>query len=331
MRSRSLILLAFTLGACAAPAAAPSAPATPTFSASPTASTTPAAASATPTASPTAATGGTYVNYPLGFSIQIPGPWRRAECLSSRDYSALPAGDSFVRVPEQEERLSDTGYAFAAVSVSVEANPTRMPVRDWIARSGLGSSPGQTIEDARLDGRDAVVVRPTAALAVAYVVPVADRMYVVGYHNAPNDESQGPAMERMTGTFHVLTSQEQAAAPSYPPPVPRSAEAVANVLGDGFARADAVLLGTVMDPCMSSGAENAGASATPRNVFITELADAFAKGLRVSVTRAPLESDTFGTFVRATWTQPGIETQRRDLYMQRSGDVWTWKLVLARQ
>jgi hypothetical protein len=328
MRSWTLVLIVATLtGACAAPAAAPS----PSVSHTPSPSPTPTSPPSTAPASPTAPLAGTYVNYALGFSLQMPGPWRRSDCLSSRDYSMLPAADSFVRVAEQDERATDVGYAFEAVSVSVESNPNQRSARDWVAQGALGSWPGQTIENGRLDGRDAVVVRPTAALAVAYVVPIADRIFVVGYHNALSDQSQVATMERMVATFHVLTEQERAAAPSQPAPAPRSAAMVANILADGFAHKDAVLLGTVMAPCMETALERAGASSTPRNVFITQLADGFAKGLQVAVSSSPIEADGPSLFVRATWNQPGVDTQRRDLYLSRTGDVWSWYLTLTRQ
>jgi hypothetical protein len=136
-------------------------------------------------------------------------------------------------------------------------------------------------------------------------------------------------MERMVTSFHLLTDQERSAAPS-PAPVPaRSAEAVADVLAEGFAQLNADRLATVMAPCMSAALEQAGGTFTPRGASVEELRKAFAGGLRVTVQRRPIESDATGTFVRATWNA-AVE-QQRDLYLRRDGDTWSWFLTLTRQ
>jgi hypothetical protein len=102
---------------------------------------------------------------------------------------------------------------------------------------------------------------------LAYLVPVADRIYVIGFQNSYNDTSNATVMERMVRSFHVLTDQERSAGPAPTPVAARSAEAVANTLADGFARRDADLLGTVMAPCMAAALEQAGGTFTPRRVL----------------------------------------------------------------
>ena len=315
-----IAIAALLLAGCVSPAATPSSSPSPTASPSPTGS---------PSPSPTA-TSGVYTNFVLGYRIDLPTSWRRSLCLSSQDQT-LPAGDGFVRVSEQDERGTDTGYVFDVVQVRVEPNPDRLTPERWVAAGKIGSTQGQTAEPATLDGRSALLVRPSAFGAVSYVLAVADRMFVIGYQNAYNDSSSAPTMEAMVRSFHLLTDQERAAAPSSPPTVPRSAETVADTLAEGFAQLNADLLATVMAPCMAAALEQAGGTFTPRTAFAGQLRDAFANGLRVAVEGRPVEGATTEAFVKATWTQPGAPTQRRDLYLRSNGDVWSWYLTLTRQ
>ena len=259
----------------------------------------------------------------------MPAPWRRSSCLSSEDQTKRPAGDGFVRVPEQDERGTDTGYPFDVVQVQVHPNPDRLTPERWLTTGVIGGTAGQTTEPTTLDGHSAVLVRPAPGLVLAYLVPVADRIYLIGYQNSYNDTSNAPVMERMVKSFHLLTDQERSNAPP-PAPIPaRSAEAVADTLADGFARKDVDLLGTVMAGCMAAALEQAGGTFTPRGAFIEDLRKAFAGGLTVTVQRRPIDKDATGTFIRATWN--AAAQQQRDLYLQSDGDVWSWYLILTRQ
>ena len=325
MRNRPIILAALLVSACLSPAATPSS--SPTSSPSPSASPSP---SESPSPTPTAATADlVFTNAVLGYRIDTPAPWRRSACLSTQDPTPLAAGDGFVRVPEQDERGTDTGYPFDVVQVHVERNPDRLTPERWLATGVIGSTQGQTTEAVTLDGHSAVLVRPAPGLVLAYLIPVADRMFVIGYQNTFNDTSNVAAMDRMVRSFHLLTDQERAAAPSPVPVAARSAEAVADTLADGFARMDADLLATVMAPCMAAAMEQAGGTFMPRGAFVSQLRDTFAAGLRVTVERRPIGSDQTGMFVRATWS--AAVQQQRDLYLRRDGDVWTWYLTLTRQ
>jgi len=320
------IVTAACVSACVSPAAAP-----PTASASSSPTPTPSAtASPSPSPSPTAAAS-TYTNPVLGYRIELPSPWRRSSCLSTEDQTQLPAGDGFVRVAEQDERGSDTGYLFDVVQVRAERNPDRLTPEQWQA-SGImpGSSmQGQTTEPATVDGRSALLVRPGPGLSLAYLVPVGDRMFVIGYEDPHNDTSNAATMDRIVRSFHPLTDRERASAP-LPTAVPaRSAETVADTIAEGFARLDADLLATVMAPCMAAALEQAGGTFTPRSEFVSELRDLFAAGLRVAVERRPIASDATGTFVRASWA--AVVVQQRDLYLRRNGNVWSWYLTLTRQ
>jgi hypothetical protein len=270
-----------------------------------------------------------YTNFALGYRIELAPSWRKSSCLSSEIQTQLPAGDGFVRVSERDERGTDTGFPFDVVNVRVEANPDRLTAERWVSPATMGSMSGQTIEATTLDGRNALAVRPSVYGAVTYVLALVDRVFVVAYQSAYNDTSGLPPMERMARSFHLLTDQERAAAPSTAVVQPRSAEVVAGALADGFTRLDTDLLATVMAPCMDAALEQAGGTFTPRGAFVSQLRDSFANGLRVAVERT-IESDATGSFLKATWTQPG-SSQRRDLYIRANGDAWSWYLTLTRQ
>ncbi len=322
-RLAAFALAASLASACVSPAAAPSS--SPTPSPSPTESPSP---SASPSPSPTA-TAGVFTNFVLGYRIDLPASWRRSSCLSSEDQTKLPANDGFVRVAPEDERGTDVGNVFDVVQVHVEPNPNRFPPERWLATGVIGGTANQITEPATIDGRSALLLRQGPGLALAFLVPVADRMYVVGYQNSYNDASSAPVMERMVRSFHLLTDQELSAAPPPASILARSPEAVADTLADGFVRRDADLLGTVMAGCMAAALEQAGGTFTPRVAFLEDLRKAFAGGLTVTVQRRPIESDATGTFLRATWNA-AVE-QRRDLYLRRDGEVWSWYLTLTRQ
>ena len=236
-----------------------------------------------------------------------------------------------MRVAEEDERGTDIAfYSFDTVRVSVEPNPARLNADQWLAAGNLGGTQGQTTEPATIDGQRAVLVRSTFPVGEAYVVAGADRMFVVGYDTAPTDPANTNAMQRMIRSFHILSAGERAAAPSPVASAPRAAGTVADVLASGFANLDADVLATVMSPCMSAFLENAGGTFTPRGTFVSQLRSAFANGLRVSVERQVL-SDAIGTYIKATWVQPGVQAHRRDLYLRSIGDTWSWHLVLTRQ
>lgn len=265
----------------------------------------------------------------LGYRIDTPTPWRRSACLSTRDQSKPPAGDGFVRVPEQDEKGTDVGYVFDVVQVQVHPNPDRLTPERWLALGLIGGSATQSTEAATLDGHNALLLRSGPSLVIAYLVPVADRIYIVGYQNPPGDTSNVAEMDRMVRSFHLLTDQERAAAPTPTPVTARSAEAVADTLADGFARMDADLLATVMAPCMAAAMEQAGGTFISRGAFVQDLRKAFAGGLTVTVQRRPIQKDAIGTFIQATWT--AAAEQQRDLYLNSDGDVWSWYLTLTRQ
>jgi len=170
---RPVVLAALLLCGCVSPAAAPSPSPTPI----PTPTATPSP-TASPSPTPTLTTAA-YVNFVLGYRIETPAPWRRSACLSNQDQTKLPAGDGFVRVPEQDERGTDTGYPFDVVQVQAHPNPDRLTPERWLATGVIGGTAGQTTEPATLDGHSAILVRPGPGFVLMYLVPVADRIYVI--------------------------------------------------------------------------------------------------------------------------------------------------------
>jgi hypothetical protein len=236
-----------------------------------------------------------------------------------------------VRVAEEDERGTDIAFnPFDTVHVGVEPNTAGLSASEWVAAGNLGGTQGQTTEPATIDGRSAVLVRAAPAAAELYVAAVADRIFVVSYQNAAGDATSTTAMQRMIRSFHILSTAERSVTPSPVPTAPRTVETVTDVLVRGFANLDADGLATVMSPCVSAFAENAGGTFTPRSAFVSQLRTGFANGLRVTVDPQVL-TDAIGTYVRATWVQPGAPTQRRDLYLRSIGDTWSWHLVLTRQ
>jgi len=325
-----LLLAALLLGGCVCAPAATTASPTPTATPSASASTTP---SATPT-STTAA--GTFISPSGLYRLTLVPPWRRSECLSatSPGDQRILAFESFIAVREEDEFSTDIGSPFDEIFVRAERNTDLLTPRAWIQSGKLGQSSTQTLEDATLDAKPAVLMKNGPGFIAAYVVADRSIIYAIGYRRGFNSTIDPAVMERIVTSFHVLADNERPSPTPTPAPAPRSAEAVADALADGFARKDADALAAVMAPCMSQGAEQAGGSTMPRVRFVAELKRSFAAGVAVTVQPRPIETDNSGSFVRSTWTQPDQQTSRRDLYLRNDrndGGRWVWHLVLVRQ
>ena len=326
------LALALLLDACVCGPAATTVP-TPTTTASP--SGTP---SATPTGSPSptpATAAGAFISSSGLYRLTLVPPWRRSECLSatSPGDQRILAFESFIAVREEDEFSTDIGSPFDEIFVRAERNTDLLTPRGWVQSGKLGQSSTQSLEDATLDGKPAVLLKNGANVAAAYVLADRSIMYAIGYRRGSVATVDPAVMERIVTSFHVLADDERPATAATPAPAPRSAEVVADALADGFARKDADALGAVMAPCVIQAAEQAGGSTMPRARFVAELRRSFASGLTVTVQPRPIETDNNGSFVRATWTQPGQQTSRRDLYLRNDrndGGRWVWYLVLAR-
>jgi hypothetical protein len=329
-----LLLAALVLGGCVCAPAATTAVPTPTATASP--SGTP---SATPTASPSqtpTAAPGTFISPSGLYRLTLVPPWRRSECLSiaSPGDPRILAFESYLAVREEDEVSTDIGSPFDEIFVRAERNTENLTPRGWLQSGKLGQSGTQSIEDATLDGKPAALMKNGPNFIAAYALADRGVMYAIGYRRGSSPTADPAVMERIVLSFHVVADNERPSPTTTPAPAPRSAETVADVLADGFARKDADALATVMAPCMNQGAEQAGGSTMPRVRFVAELRRSFVAGLTVKVQARPIETDNYGTFVRATWTQPGQpgqQTARRDLFLRNDGGRWVWFLVLGRQ
>jgi hypothetical protein len=328
---RLLLAAAFLSSACVCAPAASTATTTPspTATASPTPSLTP---SRSPSPLPLQSV---YVSAAGGYRIATPPPLRRSDCLSARPAAASEtlALDTFVAIAEADEQFSDVGFAFDQIIVQALRNTQLVTPRQWVDSGKLGASVGMTVDESTLDGRLAVRVRSGPGFVVAYVLADRSVLYVIRYATRDGSTIDQALAERTIATFHILADNERppVSVLSPGPPPPRSADAVAASLVDGFAKKDANALAAVMAACMSQFAESAGGTSMPRSRFAAQLSASFASGLTVSVEPVPLASDQFGSFLRATWTDPGQTPQRRDLYLRDESGRWTWFLVLRRQ
>jgi hypothetical protein len=201
--------------------------------------------------------------------------------------------------------------------------------RQWVESGKLGASVGMTVDESTLDGRPAVRVRNGPGFVVAYVLADRSVLYVIRYATRDGSTIDQALADRIIASFHILTDSERSSVTASPAPSPRSASAVAAVLVDGFARRDTGLLAAVMAACMDQAGEQAGGTGMPRARFVSQLAAAFTAGSTVDV-QPGVQSDQVGTFLRATWTDPGQGPQRRDLYMRDESGRWVWFLVLRR-
>ena len=290
-----------------------------------------------PSATPTSTTAaGTFVSPSGLYRLTLLPPWRRSECLSatSPGDQRILAFESFIAVREEDEFSTDIGSPFDEIFVRAERNTDLLTPRAWIQSGKLGQSSTQTLDDATLDAKPAVLMKNGPGFIAAYVLADRSIIYAIGYRRGFNSTIDPAVMERIVTSFHVLADNERPSPTPTPAPASRSAEAVADALADGFARKDADALAAVMAPCMSQGAEQAGGSTMPRVRFVAELKRSFAAGVAVTVQPRPIETDNNGSFVRSTWTQPDQQTSRHDLYLRNDrndGGRWVWHLVLVRQ
>jgi hypothetical protein len=314
---------------------APTPSASASVSASPTTSpTASASAAATQSASPTAASGRA-TNTVLGYSIQLPAPWRRTPCLSSGEEPRAPeilGIDTFTSLPVAEESYGDTGALINTLSVRVERNPNRLTAEAWANSPRMGSSQGQRIEPATLDGRAGVRLVAELLQTETTIVPVDDLMYMVGFTARPADPIVA-TMRAIIASFTFVPRIQSPAATTRPA---RSAEAVADGLATGFANQDVTALQGLMGECFLSGAEGGGFGSHSPERFARILREQFAAGTTVIVRPRPIESTpgfasgpTFS--IATTWTDPAQQPMRVDLIIAADGPFHYWRGTIRRQ
>jgi hypothetical protein len=300
---------------------------------SPTPATT-AAATATPqpspspTARPAQAPAGLYANGEMGYALELKQPWHRSTCGSS--ISGGPAVGSngtelFIPVPDADFVLGHVGpFGGNADSIHVfgSADPDGLSPREWRRRSAVGSSNEQLV-DTTFAGRPALLVRVNDD--ETFVFANAGYMWEVG-HRLRQGSTAFADRAAIVRSFRFLSTDEARAAraAATPSPAPRTAEQVADVLADGFARRDLTILARVIRPCFSDSVYQAGPNLMIAEKYLEKLRQRFAQGLVVEVRARPI-TDAGGTMrIRSTWRQPGEPVREADLFMTLHRGTTYW-------
>ena len=325
----TIVVSAYALRTTAPPpvAVTPAPGVSATVPASPTPTVTPAAA-ATPSPSGAA---GRYVNAAMRFSIDLRAPWRRATCgstaLGPADGAEF-ATDLFVPVPDRDVTFGGTGGPpVDQIVVTAQANPRALTPRQWKESGRAGAALGETVQDTTLAGRQALLVseRENETTFVAD----AGYMYTVS-HQARSGVTGKAERVAIVRSFQFLTAEEARAAAS-PTPAPRSPEAVASALADGFARKDTGSLARVAARCPGEGPDQAGIARRDAQSYLEAIRDRFARGLTVEVLAHPVATRADAPayfFVRAVWREPGQPERDSDLRIVVEGSTAYWDTVV---
>lgn len=296
---------------------APTAPPSGTMTAPPTATPQP---SPSPTARPTQTPVGLYVNADMGYALTLRQPWHRSTCGSST--SGGPAvgssgTDLLIPIPDADFELGHIGpFGGNAHSIHVfaSANPDGLSLRDWRRRSAGGFS-GEQIADTTFAGRPALLVRVNDD--ETFVFANAGYVWEVG-HRLRQGSTAFADRAAIVRSFRFLSADEtrEARSAATPSPAPRTAEQVADVLADGFAKSDLAILARVIRPCFYEGVYQAGPSSMIAVKYLEKLRQRFAQGLVVEVRARPISGDASTTLrIRSTWREPGQPAREADLMM----------------
>lgn len=304
----------------------------PTTSAT-TAATTSPTATATASPAPTA-TSGRFVNAELGYSMEVPSPWHRADCGSFKLRAVgqeRDARDVLIPIPDYDYRPTDTGAPVDQVYVFARGNDQGLTPRGWEQAGKIGFSVGRVLEDVTFAGRPALRAGGSAEFET-FLVAEGALMFEVAH--AGNGGQTTPASRAaILRTFRFLTPDELRAARTAPTPAPlppRSPEEVADALAEGFARRDLTILARILTPtCVSFGFAGGGGTASDDMRYLDELRVSFARGLTVTVQPRPLTGERTGPLptlhARSTWREPGQPDQDVDLMISPEGATWYWR------
>jgi hypothetical protein len=323
----------------ASPSPSPSPTAKPTTSSTPSAS--PATSpTATPSPSPAASAGGDrFVNALAGYSVEVPPPWRRSDCFSgvSGSGSDATASDTFLEVSAYDEESGHTGIPYDLIEVHARPNPDDLTPRQWWdgGRTVWPRESFSRVTDTTIAGRPALRIDDSPHEGVL----VASDTHMFEIRSRERNNAQSGRLERaaIIATFRLLTEEELAAARARPTPVPapaRTAEQVADVLADGFARKDTSLLASVIQPhCVTVAVAQGGGSSLSSEKYLDELEARFARGLTVEVRRSSMGPAQFfqdGTLaLQSTWKEPGQQDVEVDLLISpERTDRWSWRGAL---
>jgi hypothetical protein len=317
-------LVAALIVACAPSSSAPGPTATSSGgSVAPTAAvTTPTAPPPSPTA--TIALGLTrYTNTELGYSLDLPAGWRRADCSAGVvATSPLVASEIFLGVPETEEHVTG-GARMVIVQVS---DAHGLTPQAWLQQSA--SQPDVRFEPVTLGGRPGARAF-VGATGVTYALAFAARGWIYGIER-PYFGAEDEELRRIIGTLQILNDATLGRGAT-PTPMPRSIETLVDAIADAFARKDLTALAETMTPCITAGAVPGDAAMLSRAAYLTSLAAEFSAGTSVVVQSRPIENDpNLGRFVRSTWSKVGEPDRRVDLRLRAQGDRWSLSALLFR-
>jgi hypothetical protein len=303
------------------------------------------AATASPTSSvfssatATAAVSGRYVSA-LGYSIEMPPPWRRSSCSPMTQQSADRGGEVFIPVSARDETSTDIGAPYTTLRIFVEANPQSITPRQWAEQGRIvGGQATEQIEDViyadRPAARKSLPLSAPGTGLYRYFVANGGRMFMVDPDVRPGLETATQqALVRMIASFRFITDVEQAAArAALPTALPsRTPEQVVDAVAAAMTAKDVDALAGILSPCVTTGGENAGGTTISREKYVEDMRAAFAAGLVVKVQTRPLVGDraSGNLSVNSSW-EDSRGTKERKLMLQRGeNDRWVWLGTIER-
>lgn len=156
-----------------------------------------------------------YASQTLGYSVQLPGAWRRSTVLSAMvNNGNLKVGHEVFTIRSLSDEsgvLADPGpgaaWSYVAV-VEQWRDPQAWTPMAWASDPLLaGWAKGQVVESATIDGHSAAKVTNGPRFSVAYYVYDAGRMFVVGYKvDAPDWKPLSATdadLRAIVASFHI--------------------------------------------------------------------------------------------------------------------------------
>lgn len=318
----ALLLATATLLACTSPSSAPSP--TPTTSPSPIATAT---LTATPTAqpSPTPTVVPGFIRYTsaeLGFSVDLPPGWRRANCSPGiATTSPVKADEMFLGVPEAEESIG-VGVRLIFVHVSDAQGLTPLA---WLQQRA--HPPDVRIEPVTIGERAGARQATSSGDTTALAFLARGWIYAIERTDFGNPDEE---LGRVLPTLQILSEATLARVP-VATPVPRSPEVLVDALADAFARKDLNAIADAIGPCITVGGIPGDAASISRTKYMNSLATLLNSGTTVRVQTRPIETDpNFGRIVRSTWSKSGQPDQRQDFVLSPKGDRWSVSAAFVR-
>lgn len=330
----SVVVVLVAAAACGSRAETPAtaSPTSAATTAAPTSSAVPTA-TANPTPSPSPTAPRTYTSLALAYRVNLPDSWRRSTCQSTAQ-PVEDTVDTFTNASVEEESGTDTGPTQDVVVLSTEINRAGMTALAWLESGKMGFSAASHFEAATVDGKEAARVVPNdGSPSLAFAVASRGRIYAL-QAGARNASAQSAALTILS-SFHIFSDAElfdaRLSLPTPSPAVPRSAQQVADALSRGFAQKDVDLLATVMNECLTTGLEQAGASFRSAARYARDLRASFTNGLIVVLSSQQIDVQGDRADLRGTWTDPGQPTRSARFMLRKVADRWYWDGVILAQ